>query len=114
MTSRYLLPGASRRSLLLGALALATALALGVGQGHAADQLKVGVMSGPEEEILEVVKEVAARDGLELQVVAFRVYVLPNEALNAGELDANARSDEHTSELQSLMRISYAVFCLNK
>src|SRR3546814_1852588 len=27
---------------------------------------------------------------------------------------ANARSEEHTSELQSLMRISYAVFCLNK
>src|SRR3546814_3118892 len=28
--------------------------------------------------------------------------------------DANARSEEHTSELQSLMRISYAVFCLQK
>src|SRR3546814_7159590 len=28
--------------------------------------------------------------------------------------DAFVRSDEHTSELQSLMRISYAVFCLNK
>src|SRR3546814_4377662 len=27
---------------------------------------------------------------------------------------AHARSEEHTSELQSLMRISYAVFCLNK
>src|SRR3546814_7823066 len=26
----------------------------------------------------------------------------------------NDRSEEHTSELQSLMRISYAVFCLNK
>src|SRR3546814_6539141 len=26
----------------------------------------------------------------------------------------DARSEEHTSELQSLMRISYAVFCLNK
>src|SRR3546814_8622889 len=26
----------------------------------------------------------------------------------------NFRSDEHTSELQSLMRISYAVFCLKK
>src|SRR3546814_6294288 len=25
-----------------------------------------------------------------------------------------SRSEEHTSELQSLMRISYAVFCLNK
>src|SRR3546814_7195522 len=32
------------------------------------------------------------------------------EALTA----ALARSEEHTSELQSLMRISYAVFCLNK
>src|SRR3546814_16578689 len=27
---------------------------------------------------------------------------------------ATIRSEEHTSELQSLMRISYAVFCLNK
>src|SRR3546814_3184849 len=29
-------------------------------------------------------------------------------------LAASARSEEHTSELQSLMRISYAVFCLKK
>src|SRR3546814_5016175 len=28
--------------------------------------------------------------------------------------DGSRRSEEHTSELQSLMRISYAVFCLNK
>src|SRR3546814_4256565 len=28
--------------------------------------------------------------------------------------DADTRSEEHTSELQSLMRISYAVSCLNK
>src|SRR3546814_7516349 len=27
---------------------------------------------------------------------------------------SNSRSEEHTSELQSLMRISYAVFCLKK
>src|SRR3546814_6877401 len=32
------------------------------------------------------------------------------ESINKGEL----RSEEHTSELQSLMRISYAVFCLKK
>src|SRR3546814_2010410 len=31
-----------------------------------------------------------------------------------GEGDAGARSEEHTSELQSLMRTSYAVFCLKK
>src|SRR3546814_2844803 len=30
------------------------------------------------------------------------------------EKSAGARSEEHTSELQSLMRISYAVFCLKK
>src|SRR3546814_8763674 len=31
-----------------------------------------------------------------------------------GKGRAGARSEEHTSELQSLMRISYAVFCLKK
>src|SRR3546814_1523402 len=31
-----------------------------------------------------------------------------------GSSPQNGRSDEHTSELQSLMRISYAVFCLKK
>src|SRR3546814_1716933 len=31
-----------------------------------------------------------------------------------GGIDLLARSEEHTSELQSLMRISYAVFCLKK
>src|SRR3546814_5697421 len=30
------------------------------------------------------------------------------------EIDPGARSEEHTSELQSLMRSSYAVFCLKK
>src|SRR3546814_6469840 len=32
----------------------------------------------------------------------------------AGEMGKAPRSEEHTSELQSLMRISYAVFCLKK
>src|SRR3546814_4426312 len=32
----------------------------------------------------------------------------------AGGVDSAVRSEEHTSELQSLMRISYAVFCLKK
>src|SRR3546814_1185045 len=32
----------------------------------------------------------------------------------SGPVNGGARSEEHTSELQSLMRISYAVFCLKK
>src|SRR3546814_2092081 len=31
-----------------------------------------------------------------------------------GAADTDCRSEEHTSELQSLMRISYAVFCLKQ
>src|SRR3546814_3270044 len=38
----------------------------------------------------------------------------PGEALVFQFDYRNARSEEHTSELQSLMRISYAVFCLKK
>src|SRR3546814_10055590 len=34
--------------------------------------------------------------------------------VDAVEASAKMRSEEHTSELQSLMRISYAVFCLKK
>src|SRR3546814_9221153 len=34
--------------------------------------------------------------------------------VRAGGILAHHRSEEHTSELQSLMRISYAVFCLQK
>src|SRR3546814_4797402 len=35
-------------------------------------------------------------------------------ALAGGRQPERGRSEEHTSELQSLMRISYAVFCLKK
>src|SRR3546814_9461905 len=39
---------------------------------------------------------------------------LPAELRRHGGRDRIDRSEEHTSELQSLMRISYAVFCLKK
>src|SRR3546814_3228300 len=42
-----------------------------------------------------------------------RMRVLPGHRAHARVARA-ARSEEHTSELQSLMRISYAVFCLKK
>src|SRR3546814_1130690 len=41
--------------------------------------------------------------------------IIPDEKKGIlDEAEAEVRSEEHTSELQSLMRISYAVFCLNK
>src|SRR3546814_5635088 len=36
------------------------------------------------------------------------------QPINGPQTNNNGRSEEHTSELQSLMRISYAVFCLKK
>src|SRR3546814_1984655 len=42
------------------------------------------------------------------------VLILAVFAAAAGAIGKSVRSEEHTSELQSLMRISYAVFCLKK
>src|SRR3546814_2624308 len=47
----------------------------------------------------------------------FGGFLSGSQALKADALDFlgdGLRSEEHTSELQSLMRISYAVFCLKK
>src|SRR3546814_10757876 len=49
-----------------------------------------------------------------LRIAGVMVPDLPVAELIAGEALQPARSEEHTSELQSLMRISYAVFCLKK
>src|SRR3546814_1546827 len=50
-------------------------------------------------------------DALDLDTLAGALLAAV-EAADANEKEA--RSEEHTSELQSLMRISYAVFCLKK
>src|SRR3546814_10225885 len=52
----------------------------------------------------------------EPQIGVDRVIALILQRIGAQLVDEPdpARSEEHTSELQSLMRISYAVFCLKK
>src|SRR3546814_2318426 len=61
----------------------------------------------------------AARHSLRfpfLPVAAHREQQIFDEALEVAVVafERQPRSEEHTSELQSLMRISYAVFCLTK
>src|SRR3546814_8551982 len=53
-------------------------------------------------------------DGLARQVDALEHVGQPTQALAAARRLQALRSEEHTSELQSLMRNSYAVFCLKK
>src|SRR3546814_14320803 len=51
-------------------------------------------------------------DGGQIHVVTWNPPLLPH--CTTLDVDGEHRSEEHTSELQSLMRISYAVFCLKK
>lgn len=53
------------------------------------DEITVGVTAGPHEQILEKVQEVAAEQGLTINIEVFTEYVIPNTALAEGELDAN-------------------------
>ena len=59
----------------------------------------VGASSTPPAEILEQVKEALAAEGWELEIVIYDDYVLPNEALADGTLDANYF--QHTPYLNS-------------
>src|SRR3546814_5546459 len=69
------------------------------------DHLVIDRADQPHPGKLGVVAEAELVDARQLEVRIDRVDLV------AG---ASARSEEHTSELQSLMRISYAVFCLKK
>lgn len=53
--------------------------------------IKVGVISGPEQDVAEVVKQQAKNlYNLDVELVIFNDYVTPNQALNDGLIDANA------------------------
>lgn len=52
-------------------------------------ELKVGATAVPHAQILEVVKDDLAKQGVELKIIVFSDYVTPNLALNDGALDAN-------------------------
>ncbi|GGA26508.1 MetQ/NlpA family ABC transporter substrate-binding protein [Psychrobacillus lasiicapitis] len=58
------------------------------------NKLVIGVTAGPHEQIVEVAKEVAAKDGLEIVIKPFSDYILPNTALAEGDLDANSYQHE--------------------
>src|SRR3546814_1878940 len=85
---------------------------------HRAAQVQVAVGIEVAHEAARVGFEVAF--DLELQsewvlvVAAVRIQAHAAETAVPLQRRAVGRSEEHTSELQSLMRISYAVFCLKK
>ncbi|MDQ6435623.1 MetQ/NlpA family lipoprotein [Mesorhizobium sp. LHD-90] len=78
------------------ALALATAAALTTfaftAPAFSQDkkEIKVGIISGEDEDVWRVVVQEGAKRGLTIETVVFNDYTQPNEALERGEIDANA------------------------
>jgi D-methionine transport system substrate-binding protein len=59
-----------------------------------AETIRVGVTAGPHAEVIDVVRKVAAERGLELKIVEFTDYVVPNQALAQKDLEANSFQHE--------------------
>src|SRR3546814_7733661 len=75
--------------------------------------LAVGAIAGSA---VSVAVARVAHDGLVTIIAIFICIIALSRIISAYyfDLQVKRRSEEHTSELQSLMRISYAVFCLKK
>lgn len=78
------------RRLALSALVSIGALASTFAIAQPAQIVRIGVSPGPHAQILEIVKPIAAKKGVDIKIVEFTDYVVPNQALDAGELEANS------------------------
>src|SRR3546814_1910889 len=86
------------------------------GRNQRHDEIGLGVVAGPLHERVELDDEVPkGADGQGDQGPVQQAWAVPvGPTARPIEQEDHRRSEEHTSELQSLMRISYAVFCLKK
>lgn len=82
----------NKLSVLGGILALTLTLAnCGKEKKNDPNHIKVGVAAGPEFIVAQAAQKVAKdKYGLEVELITFNDYVVPNEALNQGDIDANA------------------------
>ena len=75
-------------ALIVSLLAISVAFASGSAESDS-NTIKVGATPDPHGVLLSLVKDSLAEQGINLEIVEFTDYVTPNEALAAGELDAN-------------------------
>ncbi len=69
---------------------IAAAMAALAATSALAETIKVGVTPGEHAQIMEKVKEIAAKKGLDVEILEFSDYVVPNQALVDGDLNANS------------------------
>ena len=73
----------------LTVLLVAASLFAGGGKDKATNVLTVGATPEPHAEMLKLVVDDLAAQGITLKVLEFTDYVTPNEALESGQIDAN-------------------------
>src|SRR3546814_9405854 len=117
---RHFLDSAQLRCFLPAAQAGDGLIILDVGTGAGFPGLVLALLGCGEVHLVEADRRKAEflREAVRVTGANAQVHAARIEALTAFPVDVVTcrafRSEEHTSELQSLMRISYAVFCLNK
>lgn len=83
MSKRFIITG-----LLVGLFLSLSGLAMAEGT------IKVGVTPGVHEEIMELLQDILAKDGIKVEIVTFQDYVTPNLALAQGDIDVNSYQHE--------------------
>lgn len=73
--------------IILGSIIFLTAC--GSSSAKTTNKIKIGASPTPHEEILEHIKPELKKEGIDLEIVKFDDYVLPNKALENGDIDAN-------------------------
>lgn len=107
----------------LTALLLTGVLSLSLlsGCGSKGTTIKVGASPAPHAEILEVAKEILAKQDITLEIVEFNDYVLPNTSLEDGSLDANYFqhitylndfNEKNGTHLSSVAEVHYEPFAI--
>ena len=81
------------------AIVAVLAVSLLAGTALAQDKIKVGTTAGADVEIIEKARDVAAKNGLTVEIIEFSDYVRPNLALVDKEIDVN--SFQHMPYLES-------------
>lgn len=93
----------NRLFLLLGIISLLTFISCHSHKKDNPNYIKVGIETGPEYTVAETAKKVAREKyGLEVELVKFNDYIIPNTALNDGDIDANAI--QHKPFLDNLVK----------